>query len=245
MRPMFRTTFVALLAVFALSAVGSASAEARECRHVANETTFCVQAGENPNKEITGEVGFKSTSSKASSSMSASDWGGLGEADCSTVGDTGTIHANNTEGVPLNHRIIELSNCRVEGHEFSKCEIAEPEILGKEGGATGLEGEVTLGGSEFQLGSYTSIGTELGVVNFKSRPSNTCYLGGTWRIEQSSSKVGLACHLPDIKTAAVEHTVECSGEKVTIGGGSASIHIKDEIALTGTYAGYKWSLWEK
>ncbi len=237
MRHMYRTMFVALLAVLALSAVGSASASAAECKHTLKSTTFCIE-----NKAVTGEVPFTAGRQETATYSLIMYVEGL-RWQCTAVGGAGVLHANGTEGVPVTHDAVELSNCSIPAE--SSCKIREPVILGKESGALGLEGEVTLSGGEFKLTTFPVTGTTLGTFHVLSQEGRTCLLEGSWPIKSEKAKEGLTCPLADVKTEAIKHNISCTGELWAGGIRTESFQLSEAASLSGTNAGKKWSLWEQ
>ncbi len=255
MRHMYRATFLALLAVLALSAVGSASAEAKECTKTSREKwmQFCVQyKGGEEIREITGEVPYATTSNTPATLKYI---GGIKyergpiTVECATVKESGTFNANQTLTIPVSHRVVELSKCQLV--KEPECQVTEPIVLGKESGASGMEGAISASGGEYKLMSSPEKTVPWGSLKIRTKlgePRCWSEINTTLNSEtETNEKAGLPCILPELSTEVVEHQVNCSSSKLQLGlyGEPVELAIDQKIAPTGTYAGLKWGIREK
>lgn len=240
MRNMMRTTLLALLATLASSAVTTVSAQASACPAAGTRLAFCIEG-----QEITREVSY--AAANASGSVATFSFAGGYTVTCSKVSDHGSFLPSGAGVIGVSKRVIEFNLCTV---SVNHCAIAEPLVFGKEGGATGLVGEVSFGTGGFNLVAFPAAGGHVfGTITFKNK-SGSCTIGGEYKIsgEEGRSGVGPVCSLPAVTTEAVEHSALCLHGKSHLsggfGGGTLGLDMEEKISLAGGDAGKQWRLVE-
>jgi hypothetical protein len=220
-----RLLFAAMLAVFAVTAVASASASAEACPHEGAETTLCIGG----NRAAAGSYGFEGTLLGAESSLLEVASIPL-HIQCSHVVTTGTLDQTAPALGDVNVLVATLvfTECTIlPPHEA--CTVKQPIEVKP------LEGLVLEESSVFDV-NFKPAGTEFVALII----SNCGVLNGTYKVTGEQ-----LCTLPGSETEATEHTLECphTGSNLLVAEKAGTFELKPlTYKLTGAEAGKAFSV---
>jgi hypothetical protein len=237
MRSISGRVFVTLIAVLAMSVVGSASASAAGCHGATKKViTLCV----NEEAQV-GEVTFKATKTLATS-FSLGLFNGEIVVECKTENSKGVFNAAK-ESLTVGKLVVEFTGCTV-AQASTTCEVTGGHLIldGGEGTGTGPGLQGTF--AEGEPGQITLTGPKglLGRVGIKSLPGKTCAVA-----HASSSITGTQkCEIPSNAVEALAHAMNCNGTGSSLewSGYHAYFTASQELKLRGeAWEGKKWSLY--
>jgi hypothetical protein len=225
---------LAALAVFAISAVASASASAARtevCDHGTNpleEAQLCIEGKEagSPNTET---IPF--TSVKKAATTSKLKVTGGPNITCGKAKNGGNFVAEDSVNVKVTALTVEFSECKVTNAE-AECTVVEPIVAN--GGGSGIKGEIPNSGTTpKQINFSPTTGTEFATVTVESKPGQVCGFEAVAKVTGKQK-----CELPTstTETEATKHEVICkeAGSELKFAGKEAKFELTEEVELAGT-----------
>ena len=227
---MFRTALVALLAVFAFAAVGTASASA-QCPDSPTEGDVALCKG---HVEQTGTFPFTSEL-KEKTTVLLEVAGGM-RIVCKKATTKGNFNASADSNLKVDSLVLTFNECEITNTAETKanCEVVTPMV------SKNLAGTFT-GAAPTKIRLKPATGTEWFTFTIKNRQGKNCVFKNT-----GSKIVGeQECNLPSPEMEAVKHELQClpSGSKLTFAGKNVKFEMTETIGLAAPFAGQEWGLY--
>jgi hypothetical protein len=226
-----RTICLALVAVFAMSAIVATASASAACSKEGGDVSLCIEG-----REAKENSTFKFTSVKKPGTVSELKIPAIGlTITCKKAVNTGGFE---TFGDSVNP---EVSDVKI---TFSECEVTDPAQC--EVPTIKVEGEnkdgldaVFAGAGKLTFFSSEKRGGTFVLVTIKSKKGQKCPFESKGAAVTGEQE----CSLPGGEVEAVTHELECTaaGSKLAFAGLAATFSLQEEVKLT---TGKKWSIIE-
>jgi hypothetical protein len=219
-----RLIMLSLFAMFAMSAVASASASAEACHShpIWERTTMCIENVEvNSPGETPITIPFTSTSGVSRLVVT-----GLGTITCQKDKNVGEFDIAADKGsdsaqVSVSDLRITFEECELEG--AANCEV--PNIVVEGGTGDNLDGTFV---SFEQIAFSPSEGTIFTVIKLKNKAGKTCAAAGSYNVTGKQK-----CKLINPEAENKTHELDCKAteSELEVGGKKATFESKDKVTL--------------